>query len=169
MSPLEEVCMPQRGSGSGKGGIKHEVIDFNRVREEKMEEKRRSTERIFFTQLLGIYGVTGQEKMLSIELLDASFDGIAFKIPATAEEKIPKTLKILPIRLYFSQETYLPLEIKIQNSRPHIEDGIKYIRYGAVIDKTHGSYEAYEHFIKFMHAYSVHAHKDLGDVTLFYL
>ncbi len=158
-----------KGSGKDQDSTKDSVVDFGRAREQKMEEKRRSTERIFFTQVLGIYGVTDHEKMLPIEFIDASDDGISFKVPISAEDAFPKDLKKLAVRLYFSPETYLPIELEIQNFRPHIEDGLKYTRYGASVDKSHQSYEAYQDFVRFLKSYSKHAHKDLGDVTLFYI
>jgi len=159
--------MTQEGSQKSDKGI--QVVDFNKAREEKLEEKRRKTERIFFRQLLGIYSVVGDNEIRQVELCDVSDDGLAFKIPYDANNPWPGDLKELPLRLYFTQDTYLPANVRIENSRPLIEDGIRYIRYGCSIDKTVSSYSAFKGFVNFLQLYSVHVHKDDGNLTFFYL
>ncbi len=148
----------------------NDVIDFSEVRAKKLEEKRRNTSRVLFKQILGIYTVTGESQMRSLELIDVSEDGCSFQVPFDAQNPWPTDLKEIPIRMYFSQDTYLPLQLRIQNSRPSIENGIRYIRYGCAIDPTFKSYEAFRQFVRFLRVYSEHAHQDLGgDHTLFYL
>lgn len=148
---------------------KPKVVDFSEARALKMDEKRRSTERIFFNAVLGVYSVTDGNKMKAIEMIDVSEKGCSFQVPFDSENPWPNDLKELPIRLYFSQETYLPLFLKIQHSRPAIQDGVRYMRYGCVVDDSLSSYEAYKQFVKFLKLYAQHAHKDTGDLTLFYL
>ncbi len=159
--------MSRKSKDTDSNTPSHQVVDFGKAREQKLEEKRRNTERLFFTQLLGIYGVTDQEKMLPIDLVDMSMEGIAFKV--TEQAALPKEMKSFVVRLYFSQESYLPVNVTVQNTRPYIEEGIRYIRYGTLVDPTHSAYEAYMNFVRFLKSYSTHAHRDMGDVTLFYV
>mgnify|MGYP001586672425 CR=1 FL=1 len=144
------------------------IVDFNEVRAQKLEEKRRKTERIFFQNLLNVYCVTGNSEIRQIELVDVSDEGCSFQVPHDSNHPWPTTDELL-IRLYFSQDTYLPINLKIQNSRACIEKGKRYTRYGCLVDKTLTSYQTYMQFVRFLKLYAEHAHKDKGDVTVFYL
>lgn len=154
--------------GPDKGDVRR-VVDFNKVREQKLEEKRRATERIFFKHLLNVYSVVGDQVMCPIEFIDVSEDGCSFQIPYDPERPWPTNLSELPLRIYFSQDTFLEIRIMIQNSRPSIESNRRYVRFGCKVDPTTSSYVAYQQFVRFMKLYSQHAHKDLGDVSIFYL
>lgn len=152
------------------GNNENHVVDFNEVRANKLDEKRRKTERIFFKHLLGVYCVMGDEKMRAVELVEVSEEGCSFQVPHdTAQVWPPQGMTEFPLRLYFSQDTYLPLQLKITRSRPSIEDGVRYVRFGCSVDQSLSSYEAYVQFVKFLKAYSTHAHKDMGDISVFYL
>lgn len=162
------------GNGNGTHGAPdsqddNHVIDFSQAREQKLEEKRRKTERIFFTHLLGVYTVTGDRRMLPIEVLDLSEEGVAFQVPHESKQPWPTELVEFPLRLYFTQDTYLEIRAKIQNSRPSIDKNQRYTRYGCAVDASTQSYPAYVQFVRFMKLYAEHAHKDLGDISVFYL
>jgi hypothetical protein len=168
--------MPQwNGNGSGTarsngqtGG--DQVVDFNQVRAQKLEEKRRTTERIFFKQLLSVYSVIGRSSMCPIEFIDLSEEGCSFQIPYDVENPWPKDgTTDMPIRIYFSQDTYLEIRVKIQNSRPSIENNRRYVRFGCTVEKSTQSFAAYQQFVRFLRTYAEHAHKDVGDVSVFYL
>lgn len=145
------------------------VIDFNEVRTQKLEEKRRTTERIFFKHLLNVYSVVNTDQMLPIEFIDVSEEGCAFQIPYDPEKPWPTTTNDIPLRIYFSQDTYLEIRVTVQNSRPSIENNRRYVRYGCTVDTTTSSYAAYQQFVRFLRLYAEHAHKDMGDISIFYL
>jgi hypothetical protein len=157
------------GNSSSNGTQAERVVDFNEIREQRLEEKRRNTERIFFKNLLSVYSVTGHSKMQPIELIDVSEDGCSFQIPHDPDNAWPNKTTEIPIRLYFSQDTYLEVLARIQNSRPSIENNARFVRYGCTVDKSTKSYPAYQTFVRFLKLYAEHAHKDMGDVTVFYL
>jgi hypothetical protein len=157
-------------SGSGNNTNEHHVIDFNEARAQKLEEKRRKNERIFFKNLLSVYSVMSDNKsMFPIELIDVSEDGVAFQIPFNADKPWPNSTEEIPVRLYFSQDTYLEVIAKIANARPSIENGARYTRYGCTVDKTTSTYAAFLQFVKFLKMYAEHSHKDMGDISVFYL
>jgi hypothetical protein len=158
-----------QGTGKADGSSGVRVVDFNEARQQRMEEKRRQTERIFFKNLLGVYSVVAQSKILPIEIIDVSEEGLAFQLPHDPERQWPNQVKDIPIRLYFSQDTYLEIQVHIQNSRPAIENHNRYVRYGCTVDKELKSYPAYQSFIRFLKNYAEHSHKDLGGMTIFYL
>ncbi len=162
--------MTQRLGKSNGNGIKEErVIDFNHAREQKMQEKRRKTERIFFQNLLSTYSVISQSKMHPIELIDVSEEGCSFQIPYHPENPWPTSNNSIPIRLYFSQDTYLEILVTIHNSRDSIENNARFIRFGCTVDVGVKSYLAYQQFVRFLKLYSENAHKDKGDISVFYL
>lgn len=146
-----------------------QVVDFREVRAQKLEEKRRTNERIFFKHLLNVYSVIGDKQLLPVEFIDVSPEGCSFQVPFNPDNPWPSDLSELPMRIYFSQDTYLEIRVKIQNSRPSIEQNKRFVRYGCSVDTSISSYPAYLEFVKFLKLYSEHAHKDLGDVTLFYI
>jgi hypothetical protein len=158
--------MPHETGNSNSG---KQVVDFNEVRAQKMEEKRRKTERIFFKSLLSVYSVVGSSNMLPIELIDISEDGLSFQIPHQTDKKWPADQREIPLRLYFSQDTYLEIHVTIQNSRPSIEANQRFVRFGCKIDTESGAYPAYQQFVRFLKLYSATSHKDKGDVSVFYL
>ena len=160
--------MPQRTGNQDEGKI-DQVVDFIEARAQRMDEKRRKAERIFFKHLLSVYCVVGESQMKPIELLEVSEDGCSFQVPFDSEKPWPMNANELPIRLYFSQDTYIPLHLTVANSRPCIDQGNRFVRFGCSVDKTLTSYPAYEQFVKFLRMYSEHAHKDKGDVSVFYL
>ena len=154
--------MPQRTENN-------QVVDFSEIRAQKLEEKRRTTERIFFKHLLSVYSVIGLTKMCALEFIDVSEEGCSFQIPYDAENPWPKDSGDLPLRIYFSQDTYLEIRVRIVNSRPSIENNRRYVRFGCAVDQNTQSFAAYQQFVKFLKMYSEHAHKDMGDVSVFYL
>lgn len=145
------------------------VVDFNGAREKRLSEKRRKTERIFFKQLLEIYSVAGDSHLRAIEIVDVSEEGMSFQVPFKEEDPWPKNAEEVPLRVYFSRDTYIPIRVKVQNSRPAIEEGVRYIRYGCTVDKEMTSYETYLQFVKFLKLYAENAYRDNGGETLFYL
>lgn len=148
---------------------KEKVVDFSKLRTKRLDQKRRKNERIFFKQLLGIYTVVGHEEMREIEIVDVSEDGCSFQVPHNVDDPWPGKQTDLPVRFYFSQDTYLPVRMEIINSRPCIEEGVRMIQYGCKIDKDLKSYEAYRSFVKFLKEYAEEAHKDTGKTTFYYL
>ncbi len=134
----------------------------------EIEEKKRKNERFFFRNMLSTWAVFSKDDLRPIDVVDVSDDGCGFQIPAEQVQPMADTKDPLTIRFYFSQDSYLAVIVKIQNSRPYIEKGHRYVRYGCSVDKETTAYEAYEQFVKFLRLFSEHAHKDTGKVSHFY-
>jgi len=146
-----------------------QVVDFGQVRAQKLEEKRRATERVFFKSLLSVYSVVGDHSMCPIEIIDLSEEGLSFQLPHDAKSPWTKGSSEFPVRLYFSQDSYLEVFVKMQNSKDAIENHARYVRYGCSVDTTTTSYLAYVNFVRFLKMYADVAKKDQGDVKVFYL
>jgi hypothetical protein len=146
------------------------VVDFNQKRAEKLEDKRRKTERIFFQNMIGVYSVIGDRSMRPIEILDVSEEGCSFQVPFDAKNPWPAETVEIPIRMYFSADTYIPVMLRVQNSTATIgEGGARYVRYGCSVDKSTQTYGVFREFVRFLTLYSEQAHRDQGGGSVFYL
>lgn len=156
-------------NGEGGDPTSEKVVDFNQVRSQKLDEKRRKTERIVFQDLLGVYCVIGNSQIRQLQLVDVSDEGLSFLVPFDVKNPWPREDGDLPLRLYFTQDTYLPIQARVVNSRPSIENGVRYVRYGCTVDASLQSYTTYLQFVKFLKSFSEHAHRDEGTDSVFYL
>lgn len=145
------------------------VISFNKVREAKIEEKRRKYERVLFKNILGVYCVAEGQGLKAVELVNVSQEGLSFQLPH--QSKNLENLKVgaeLTFRFYFSQETYIPVHVKIQHEKDCLENGNKYFRFGCAVDQSSKSYEAYKLFVMFLSKYAETANQDKGDLKFFF-
>ncbi len=160
--------MTQRfGSNHSNGGEQNtSVIDINQVREKRMQEKKRRAERVFFKNLLSVYSVTHGLKLVPIDLIEVSEEGCSFQIPYQNEVQWPKQSDEIPIRFYFSSDTYLEVQVKISNSSHSIDQSARMMRFGCLLDQTIKSYPAYQQFVRFLKMYAEHSHQESGRKTL---
>lgn len=120
---------------------------------------------MLFRNILGVYCVAEGTGLKAVELVDVSEAGLSFQLPQDS-----KNLKNIGVgsdfsfRFYFSQDSYLAILVKIQNQRPCIEDGQRFIRFGCAVDTTSRSYEAYRLFVAFLAKYAETSQQDKGDL-----
>lgn len=141
-----------------------DIIQLDKIRNQKAEERKRKTERIFFTQLIGAYGVMSNDRLLRIDLVDVSEVGLGFQLPHKEEKIWPNQMDNQKLRFYFSPESYLELSVDIKNSRPVIDGGVRMVRYGAEIHTEQRSYQAWTQFVSFLRSYSDVFERDDGNV-----
>jgi hypothetical protein len=140
------------------------VINLDDFRSKKSEEKKRKTERIFFHHLVGAYGVIQPGKMAPIELIDVSEDGLGIQVPFNSERAWPSESSDITVRLYFSADSYLELKLDVKNSKPTIDSGSRYVRYGCLVQKNQRGYEAWKAFVGFLRVYTDASEKDAGNI-----
>ncbi len=146
-----------------------QIIDISQVRAQKLEEKRKSTERVFFRKLLSVYSVATTDSMIAIDLIEVSEDGCSFQVPYDANRPWPNELTGFPLRLYFSQDSFLEIPVQIQNTRHAIENHQRYIRVGCSVDTQASTYPTYLAFVNFLKLYSAQCGEDKGGIQIFYL
>ena len=152
---------------------KGQVIDFNKVRTAKIEEKRRRFERVMFKSMLGAYCVAEKEgqadSLRAVELIDLSKEGLSFQLPANSKNTDSFSVgQSVIFRVYFTEDTFLLVSVKIVNSKSTIEEHQHHIRFGCVVDKTLFSYDAYSFFVSFLSKYAEGAQTDSGELKLHY-
>jgi len=145
------------------------VIDLNQIREQKLIQKRRHTERIFFQNFVSVYSVKNSDEIIPIELIDVSEGGCSFQIPYHPDQKWPRQIQDLTLRFYFNSESYIEILATIQYSKASIINSKRYIRFGCSIDQTTHSYPTYEHFIKFLKLYAETSRPESGKTVIQYL
>lgn len=156
-------------SDNTKSGKDGQVISFNKVREARIEEKRRKYERVLFKHILGVYCVAEGVGLKAVELVDVSPEGLSFQLPIHS-----KNLDVLApgqdvvFRFYFSQDTFIPVVLRVQNERQCIEEGQKYVRFGCTVDTSSKSYETYKLFVMFLSKYAETSQQDKGDLKFFF-
>ena len=147
------------------------VINLDQFRNRKSEEKKRKTERIFFHNLVGVYGITQPGKMVPVDLIDVSEGGLAIQVPyptsTTMADKVwPKDSTDLTIRLYFSPESFMEVVVDVKNSGPTIENGSKYVRYGCAVNPEQRAFNAWKTFVNFLRAYTAVSERDNGTINV---
>lgn len=142
------------------------VIDLSQIREKKLIQKRRQTERIFFQNFVSVYSVKNAKEILPIEMIDVSEEGCSFQIPYHPDQKWPQQSSNITLRFYFNSESYIEILANIQYSKPSIIQSKRYIRFGCSIDQTTQSYPTYEHFIKFLKLYAETSRPESGQTII---
>lgn len=147
------------------------VINLDQFRNRKSEEKKRKTERIFFHNLVGVYGIVQPGKMVPVDLIDVSEGGLAIQVPypasTTMADKIwPKDSSDLSIRLYFSPDSFMEVTVDVKNSGPVIDNGSKYVRYGCAVNPNQRAYEAWKNFVGFLRSYTDVSERDSGNINV---
>lgn len=146
-----------------------QVINFTKAREAKIEERRRKYERVLFKQILGVYCVAEGKGLKAVELVDVSPDGLSFQLP-TQSKNLDAVVpgQELTFRFYFSQDTFIPVMVRVQNERQCVENGERFIRFGCTVDTASQSYESYKLFVQFLAKYAETCHPDKGDLKFFF-
>ena len=144
----------------------NEIINLDLFRNRKQEEKKRKTERIFFHNLVGVYGMVGPGKMVPVDLVDVSDEGLGIQVPYESAGAWPKDTSGVAIRLYFSTDNFMEISVDVKNTRPTIDGGYRYMRYGCSVRADHRSFEAWTKFVNFLKAFSEVSEKDNGNISV---
>jgi hypothetical protein len=147
------------------------IVDFDQVRTQRLEEKKRKTERVMLREWVGVscVGANLPQGMKSLEVIDLSEDGLAFRVPVYTGKGWPKEITEIQVRFYFTKDSFIPLKLAVQNIKTFEEDGVRYVRCGCTVDPVGGAYEAFACFVKFLKSYSMSSYTDRGDSQAFYI
>lgn len=149
-----------------------QLLDFTKKREEKIEQKRRTFERVLFQNLLGAYSVIDSDDgtIFPIELVDISREGCLFQVPWNVKKnrKMSKGHETT-IRMYFTKESFIPVIVKIKYGKEIEDNGQIYMQYGCEFDDSMPSFEAIGSFIDFMYKFAEHSTVDHGESKVFFI
>ena len=148
------------------------VIDFQEKRKSSIEKKKRSFERVLFTEFLGSYAEIDENgTKYSVNLVDISHDGCLFQIPFSENSRNHfKGLQEITLRVYFTKDDFLPLEIKVKHMNEHVnEKGDACLRFGGEFNKELPSFKAFEPFIEFLYKFAEFSCIDKGESKVYFL
>lgn len=142
------------------------VLSFEKRRQQAIEDKKRTFERVLFKDFLGCYTeIDDQGTTFPVKIIDISRDGLLFQVPMSPNVK--NTFgedKELTLRFYFSKESFLPLVVNIKHGKEHINSrGDAFMRYGGEFDKSLPSFEAMKPFIEFIYKFAEFSCVDHGE------
>ena len=146
------------------------VLCFASKKKESAEQKRRNFERIVFQNFLGAYSVLDKNGVIyPVVLVDISKGGCLFQVPWDAGSDVRfETGTETTLRMYFTQESYIPIVVKVKRSEEYYDDSRRasFMRYGCEFDRSLKSFKALKSFIEFMDNFAEHSVNDKGDVRL---
>jgi hypothetical protein len=148
------------------------VIDFNEKRQQSIEQKRRSFERVVFQEFLGVYTVVDdQGSSYPIKLVDISNDGCQIQLPFSLKAKNQfKAGTELTLKFFFTKGTFLPAVVTIRHATEYIDQqGDAWLRMGGEFDTSLPSFQALSHFIQFIYKYAEFSCLDKGDNKVYFL
>ena len=148
------------------------VIDFQAKRDESIEKRKRSFERVLFSEFLGSYAeIDGNGTKFDVTMVDISRKGCLFQIPfAEGSLQHFEKQKDVMVRIYFTKDDFLPLSIKVKHVNEYIsEQGDAFIRFGGEFDKSLPSFQAFEPFIEFIYKFAEYSCVDKGESKVYFL
>jgi hypothetical protein len=148
------------------------VIDFQQKRQDSIEKRKRSFERVLFKEFLGTFAeIDNQGTKYSVSLVDISRTGCQFQIPFTKNAKTQfKTNDDVVIRVYFTKDDFIPLVVRVKHASEYIDEkGDAYMRFGGEFDKSLPSFQAFEPFIEFIYKFAEFSCVDKGESKVYFL
>ena len=128
------------------------VVKFSELQKKKDERNRRQYQRVLMSNILGAFAVIDQKGLLEIDLVDISEEGIRFSMPK-GYGMFRKGEK-LAFRLYFSQDDYIPLIIKIAWRQADNKNGVQVVNYGCQIEADEEVKACIQSLIVFIQQYT---------------
>ena len=155
-----------------QGANMSKVIDFQAKRQDSIEKRKRSFERVLFSELLGTYAeIDNNGTKYSVGLVDISRDGCQFQVPFTPNSKEQfKQDDDVVIRVYFTKDDFIPLVVNVKHSSEYVDEkGDAFMRFGGIFDKSLPSFQAFEPFIEFIYKFAEFSCIDKGESKVYFL
>ena len=148
------------------------VIDFQAKREESIEKRKRSFERVLFSEFLGSYAeIDDNGTKFQVTMVDISRTGCLFQIPFSEGSKNHfEKNKEITVRVYFTKDDFIPLSINIKHFNEHIDErGDACLRFGGEFDQSLPSFQAFKPFIEFIYKFAEFSCIDHGEPKVYFL
>ena len=148
------------------------VIDFQAKRKDSIAKRKRSFERVLFSEFLGSYAELDENgTKYQVTMVDLSYDGCLFQVPFTKNAKTQfQENQDVTVRVYFTKDDFLPLVINIKHIIEYIDErGEAHIRFGGIFDKSLPSFQAFEPFIDFIFKFAEFSCIDKGESKVYFL
>lgn len=148
------------------------VIDFQAKRDESIEKRKRSFERVLFSEFLGSYAEIDENgTKFNVGLIDISREGCLFQVPFSdqARDHFSQTQNVT-VRVYFTKDDFLPLSVDIKHMAEYIDQrGNAFLRLGGEFDQSLPSFQAFKPFIEFIYKFAEFSCVDKGESKVYFL
>lgn len=148
------------------------VIDFQAKRKDSIEKRKRSFERVLFSEFLGSYAQVDENgTKYSVSMVDISRTGCLFQVPFSkgARNKFKNDESIM-VRVYFTKDDFLPIMVKVKHLTEYIDErGDAYLRFGGEFDQSLPSFQAFAPFIDFIYKFAEFSCIDKGESKVYFL
>ena len=148
------------------------VIDFQAKRKDSIEKRKRSFERVLFSEFLGSYAELDENgTKYQVTMVDISHEGCLFQVPFHKNAKSHfQEDQDVTVRIYFTKDDFLPLVINVKHINEYVDEkGEAFIRFGGVFDKSLPSFQAFEPFIDFIFKFAEFSCIDKGESKVYFL
>lgn len=148
------------------------VIDFQQKRKDSIEKRKRSFERVLFSEFLGSYAeIDDNGTKYMVTMVDISQEGCLFQVPfhEDAREYFAKNSDVT-VRIYFTKDDFLPVVVNIKHINEYIDhNGDAQLRFGGEFDKSLPSFQAFAPFIDFIYKFAEFSCIDKGESKVYFL
>jgi hypothetical protein len=148
------------------------IIDFQAKRDESIEKRKRSFERVLFSEFLGSYAEIDENgTKFHVGMIDISRKGCLFQVPYTEQAHSHfKDMDHVTVRIYFTKDDFLPLSVNIKHMAEYIDQkGNAFLRFGGEFDQTLPSFQAFQPFIEFIYKFAEFSCVDKGESKVYFL
>ena len=148
------------------------ILDFNKKRQENIEDKKRNLERVMFNDFLGSYSVIDDfGSHYPIKMVNISKTGCMFQVPWNKKNSSQfENGREMTLRIYFTESSYIPAVVTVRHGHEFVDSrGDIYMRYGCEFDTEVPSYKAIESFVGFIYSFAEHSCLDKGDSKVYFL
>lgn len=148
------------------------VVDFGKARNESIEKKKRSFERVLFQEFLGAFAeIDNQGTKYDVNIIDISRSGVQFQVPYSKNNYHHfKVDQDVTLRIYFTKDDFLPMVVSIKRTSEYVDQkGDVFLRVGGEFDKTIPSFKAFEPFIEFIYKFAEFSCVDKGESKVYFL
>lgn len=148
------------------------VIDFQAKRNESIEKRKRSFERVLFSEFLGSYAeIDKNGTKFQVTMVDISRTGCLFQIPfSEGSKKHFEKIDNVMVRIYFTKDDFLPLSVNLKHFNEYIDErGDAFLRFGGEFDQTLPSFQAFAPFIEFIYKFAEFSCIDHGESKVYFL
>lgn len=140
------------------------IVDLASFRRERVNKERRDSERTFIGELIEGYvetrGQNNKLNLLRLEFIELSRTGCSFRIPDKENYEKIKDKTELHLRMYFSPNSFLPLQVKVMSKVNVIDSSQRYVRFGVELNRKTVTFEAYRQFSTFIKRCALHLQHD---------
>lgn len=155
-----------------QGASMSKVIDFQQKRQDSIEKRKRSFERVLFKEFLGTYAeIDNNGTKYDVSIVDISREGCQFQIPfgPNAKNQFEKNSDVV-IRVYFTKDDFIPLVVNVKHASEYVDEkGDAYMKFGGIFDKSLPSFQAFEPFIEFIYKFAEFSCVDKGESKVYFL